>query len=117
MPDEPIAKTQRQAIGRGQQLEELIKGSLDYTLHLIREAFYRQFRRADNDWFYLREVFTDYVIVEHENLPPDEFYQVTYTAEGERFTFAPRDQWELVELSYQPKALTESKLKNNRFNL
>lgn len=97
-------------IERGQPLTEMTKGSLDYTYHLIRTAFFRQFQRNDSgDWFWIEEVFADHVIVNHEKLPPDEFYYVTYTLEGETYVFAPRDQWEIVELNYQLKTMTESR--------
>lgn len=106
-------------IERGQPLTEMTKGSLDYTYHVIRSAFFRQFRRNDEgDWFWIEEIFADHVIVNHEKLPPDEFYFVTYTVEGGTYVFAPREQWQVVELSYQPKSdMVESrKSKKNRLS-
>lgn len=108
MGDEIVTEVKK--IERGQPLTEMTKGSLEYTYHLIRTAFFRQFSRDDSgDWFWIEEVFTDHVIVNHEKLPPDEFYYVTYTREGESYVFAPRDQWEIVELAYQPKTMAESR--------
>lgn len=107
--EEPAAETEpgRRILERGQLITELVKGSLNYTLHTINRAFYRQFGWEDDgsDWFYVEEAFDGYVIVYHSGLPVDEYYLVTYERTGESFTFAPRDQWEVVELSYRMKSV------------
>jgi len=91
-------------INRGRPLTEMVKGSLEYTQHLIRMAFYAQFRRVEGEaWFWLEEIFADAVMVKDDRQPPDEFYRVAYTRQGESYTFAPRDAWETVELNYQPQ--------------
>src|SRR3990172_5111844 len=93
-------------IGKGKVIEELVKGSLEYTLAWIQSQFRRQFPYVDNGPnFYVVDSFVDYVVVETYNseLMPSEFYQVTYTRNGDQFTFAARDQWEVIELGYQPK--------------
>lgn len=92
-------------IKAGKPLTEMVKGSLEYTRHVIRMAFHNQFQRFDDDWFWIEEIFADYVIVKHETQPPDEFYQVPYQRDGEDYTFAARAEWEVVELSYQPKSV------------
>ncbi|RME75436.1 MAG: hypothetical protein D6784_07915 [Chloroflexi bacterium] len=103
-------------IEQGKPLAELVKGSLDYTQHIISQAFYAAFARSDEDWFYIEEIFADHLIVAHESLPPDEFYRVPYQRQGETYSFAPREAWEVVELAYRPRTMTESgKSKGRRF--
>lgn len=90
-------------IERGKPLNELTKGSLDYTLYLIKKAFYAQFDRWADDqaYFWVEEVFADYLIVHADNLHQDEFYYVEYTIDAAgSYTFTPRDEWEVVSLSY-----------------
>jgi hypothetical protein len=104
-------------IGKGNEITELVKGSMDYTMSAIRDAFYKQFPNSSG--MYLAETFSDHVIVsgwgEGWDLKVDEYYKVTYTTEGESFVFAPRDQWEVVELTYKPQTmLTESKKKKGK---
>lgn len=100
----------------GKPLTEMVKGSLEYTQHVIRMAFYNQFERDYEDWFWIEEIFADYMIVKLETQPPDEFYKVGYQRDGEGYLFADRDAWEVVELAYQPKTValvTESNRKGN----
>ena len=99
-----MAKT----INRGQAITELVKGSMEYTLHLIRTAFYDQHPRRFDDWFWVCDSFEGFLIVKHEDQPPDEYYRVSYTVSSGVYTFAARDDWEVVELSYQPVQTTES---------
>src|SRR6185295_19772234 len=95
-------------IGKGKALNELVKGSLNYTMERLRHAFRAQFRSEDAYWnWYLCEVFADHVIVMDDQLPPDEFYRVAYTQAGESYLFAARDAWDVVELTYQSKAANE----------
>lgn len=94
---------------RGKPLEEMVKGSLNYTLAAIRRAFYSAFPDANGEWFYVVETFADHLIVTSNQLKVDEFYKVDYTtAENYQYTFTPRDQWETVELAYQPQTTNES---------
>lgn len=98
-------------IQKGKLITELVKGSLDYTMNLIRNAFRMQFPDPEYESgnyraCYIEETFSDYVIVREygkTELKVDEYYKVTYSKEGETYTFAPRDQWEVVELAYQPQ--------------
>ena len=95
-------------IGQGKNITELVKGSLEYTMHLIRAAFYDQHRRCYDNWFWVVDTFDNYLIVAHETeLAPDEYYRVNYTVSDGVFTFAPREDWEVVELTYQPAGMTE----------
>ena len=90
-------------IQRGKPLTELTKGSLNYTLYLIKKAFYAQFDRwaEGQTWFYIEEVFASYLIVKEESLHEDEFYYVAYQSDGQGgYTFTPRSDWEVVELTY-----------------
>lgn len=95
-------------IPKGQPLPELVKGSAEYTATLLHQAFRAQFRSEDAYWnWYIVETFADHVIVYDSQLPPDEFWKVTYTASGASYTFAARDAWALVELAYQSAAANE----------
>lgn len=100
----------RKKIGKGKVLEELVKGSMDYTMNLIREAFRAQFPHRENEGsYYVNEVFSDHVIVsswENSELKTDEYFKVTYSKNGDVYTFAARDAWEIVELTYQPQTST-----------
>ncbi len=96
-------------VERGRPLEELVKGSLDYTMEMIRSAFYSQFprnyERNETD-VWIVEMFGDHIIVGSALQPPDEFYRVTYQANAQGgYSFAAREQWEVVELAYQPRAV------------
>ena len=105
-----MAKT----INRGQAITELVKGSIEYTLHIIRTAFHEQYPRRFDDWFWVVDSFTEFIIVKHEEQPPDEYYRVSYTRDGDDFEFAAREDWEVVELSYQPaQQTTEAKEKKS----
>ncbi len=99
-------------IKKGKALEELVKGSLDYTMSEIQDAFRAQFSVSDglggmNMPYYINEIFADYVIVRDwstsSELKSDEYYKVTYSKSGDSYTFAARDAWEVVELAYQPQ--------------
>jgi len=97
--------------GRGKELTELVKGSLDYTMDMIRSAFRAQFNPMDTYPFpfYAQEIFSDHVIVSEypsDELAPDEYYMVTYQKSDAGYVFAARDEWEIVELTYQPKTAT-----------
>jgi len=100
-------------IDKGTALEELVKGSMDYTMSEIREAFRKQFPYENGDEYYVNEIFADHVIVSEYGslsaLKTDEYWKVTYApktegAEGPDYVFQTRDLWEKVELSYQPAA-------------
>lgn len=106
----------KKKIGKGKEITELVKGSIDYAVQSIRDAFWKQFTDASGS-FYIAEMFADYVIVsgwgEKWTLKADEYYRVPYTHDGESITFAARDAWEIVELAYQPQTvITESKKKS-----
>jgi len=103
-------------IGKGIVIEELVKGSLDYTIHMIQEAFRAQFPYVEGGTnYYINEAFADHVIVSTwsgEELRSDEYFYVMYTRQGESIIFAARDAWEIVELTYQPQTtpqMTEMK--------
>lgn len=110
-------------IERGQALTELVKGSLDYTMHLIRQAFYEQFKAGlPEEEFYrfdLAEIFAGYVIVADDRLAVDEFYRVAYAVNNGVYVFAGRDSWEVVELAYRlpAAALAEGRQRDKRHRL
>lgn len=94
------------------------KGSLDYMMNQIRRHFRLQFPYddTDTDWLWVREIFSDHVIVESDKLEPEEFYFVAYRQEGERYVFTEREAWEVVELAYVPQTneLQESRAGKGR---
>lgn len=92
-------------IQRGKPLEELVKGSMEYTMSLIREAFAQQFPYRDGHDYYIVDTFADSVVVREygsDELKPDEYYLVGYQRQADGYVFANRDAWETVELAYQP---------------
>lgn len=94
-------------IGKGKLLTELVKGSLDYTMDLIRQAFYKQFPYGEDHDYSINEVFSDHVIVSDwrsNELKTDEYWHVPYSKSGEDYVFVARDAWEVVELTYQPQS-------------
>lgn len=106
-------------IGKGKLITELVKGSMDYTIQMLRDAFWKQFPDASGNC-YIAEIFADYVIVsgygELWTLKADEYYRVPYTTNGDSYLFAERSAWEIVELTYKPQSvMTESKKKGKRF--
>lgn len=97
-------KTERRVVERGKPLTELVKGSYNYTMHAIRRSFSRQFDFGDDMWVWVEEIFDGYVIVYSNSLEIDEYYFVTYErGEDNSYVFAPFDDWEIVELAYQPQ--------------
>ncbi len=104
----------KKKIGKGQLITELVKGSIDYAVNLIRQAFYTQFPYGEDNDYSINEVFADHVIVSDwrsKELKSDEYWKVTFSKEGDSFTFAAREAWEIVELTYQAQtALTPAPL-------
>ncbi len=97
---------------KGKPIEELVKGSMDYTMQLIRDAFRRQYpdpMNTDGPYYYINEIFADYLIVSGYGaawpLKADEYYKVTYEKSGDNYQFAARADWEVVELAYKPQTL------------
>lgn len=99
----PVEGETHRKVEKGQPLTELVKGSLEYTAHSIRKAFRRQFPYSDDGpFFYVEEIFAQWVIVYSGDLAVDEYFLVTYEADDDGYDFAPRDEWEIVELAYRP---------------
>jgi hypothetical protein len=97
----------RRKIGKGKPLTELVKGSKEYTLNQIAKAFRAVFSSTD-DWFpYIVETFEDYLIVHDNGLSSDEYYRVSYERKDGEYVFASRNDWEIVELTYQPQTMSE----------
>jgi hypothetical protein len=102
-------------IDRGQPLAELVKGSLEYTQNAIRRSFEKQFADPTQVYvgsaFYIVDTFAEAVIAAEMGpgkLKTDEYYRVTYQRTGEDYVFAPREEWEVVELTYQPQTTPEA---------
>ncbi len=96
-------------IDKGKALEELVKGSLDYTMNLIQQAFRAQFPYQEGGVNYsVNEIFADHVIVspwQSSELQTDEYFKVNYSRSEEAYVFTARDAWEIVELTYQPQTM------------
>ncbi|CAG0933621.1 hypothetical protein TFLX_03136 [Thermoflexales bacterium] len=101
----------KRKIERGKPLEELAKGSLEYTRDEIRRAFEAAFQEPspyggmECKWSIV-DTFADFIVVNtwrKSDLAPDEFYRVAYQRDGEAYTFAQNEKWEVVELAYQPQ--------------
>jgi Prohead core protein serine protease len=101
-------------LDQGEPLEELVKGSMEYTLSLVQNAFRSQFPNNydQGTYYWISDTFSNYVIISAsgDDLLPDEYYRVGYTRDGSKFTFDDKENWQVVELSYQPQSrLVESK--------
>ncbi len=94
-------------IKRGSPIQELVKGSSEYTMRMIRRAFYSQHPDTRDEYFWVVETFDDHIIVNSDQLNVDEFYLVTYATVDGEFVFAARDEWQTVELAYQPISIEE----------
>ena len=98
-------------IGKGELITELVKGSVEYTMSEINNAFRAQFPSGDmGPYYYIVDTFADYIVVQsygrgpaQSDLKSDEYYKITYSKSGEDYTFAAREAWEIVELAYQPQ--------------
>ena len=76
---------------RGEPLEELVKGSIDYMLREIRDAFHALFRGRDDEWYpWIEEIFADHLIANDTDLGVSEYYRVDY-ARGEYVVFLDDD--------------------------
>lgn len=88
----------------GKELDELVKGSLEYARMEIGTAFQRQFYPNGYDlglgYAWICDTFADAVIVSTATLPPDEFYRVPFERRDGTYVFASVEDWELVELTY-----------------
>lgn len=95
----------RQKLERGKPLEELVKGSLNYTMNQIWVAFRAALSGADGEYAYwIEEYFEGYLIVKGPGLGPDEFYRVPFSTDvSGKYVFAAREDWDVVELAYQPQ--------------
>lgn len=95
----------------GRLITELMKGSYQYTIMMVKNAFYNAAQALpEYHRLYVEEVFDDYITVEDVGLPPDERFKVSYKKGGEgeaRYVFADREDWEHVQLGYTPVQLTE----------
>lgn len=96
-------------IGRGKPIDELVKGSMDYTMEAIRKAFRERFPWKEGEkYHYIEEIFADHIILRSDALAVDEFYYVSYWKEAGQYVFSPQADWRVVELTYQPATMQES---------
>lgn len=104
----------KRKLDRGKAITE-VKGSLDDYLQRLRSAFYTAYPDRGSAIYAVREIFADHLIVSiytrdgdaiGSTLQEGEYYRVGYSAaesgDGIEFIFAAQDQWEVVELAYQP---------------
>lgn len=104
---------------KGKRIEELVKGSLDYERYEINQAFFAQYPDTPNNYYMVEEIFPDHLMAwqriwsdseKTQRVPAkaDEYFKVMFSRDGEKITFQPRDEWQVVQLEYQPKSLSES---------
>jgi hypothetical protein len=92
-------------IDPGKPLQELVKGSREYTLQTIARSFYQQYTQSEESdtYLWIVDTFADYVVVRSNDLPPAHYYKVGYTFVDEHTVeFDSADDWEVVQLSYTP---------------
>lgn len=88
-------------VKKGKPIAESTKGSLEYSIYEVDRAFRAQF--GYNAWSYcICDTFADHIILRDYELPQDEYWLVTYTQDGDAYTFAAQDTWERVQLAYTP---------------
>lgn len=88
-------------IKRGKPIQDATKGSLEYSIYEVDRAFRAQF--GYSAWSYcICDTFSDHIILRDYELPQDEFWLVSYTQDGDAYTFAAQDTWERVQLDYTP---------------
>lgn len=77
--------------------------TINDMLRRICSAFYLSFGTEYSGPPYIREVFTDFLVVESTDLQPGEFYKVPYTvSEDGSVIIMSNDNWEVVELAFEP---------------
>lgn len=116
-------------IDRGQPLTEAVKGSVEYMLDRIRDAFNAAFKMPSLYYpgeaycpYSIVDTFSDSIIVrawgkqnDEDGLEPDEFFKLGYASDGQGgYTFDPYDQWTVVELTYQPQTQPDNSLSEGR---
>jgi hypothetical protein len=112
------------AMERGKPIEEMVKGSLEYTRDEIAAAFAARFK-APSPYdpameyapYSIVDTFADAVIVKpwlpDDELSPDEYYRVTYEKTSDGYVFADEPEWQVVELTYQPQTQGETPALDN----
>jgi HK97 family phage prohead protease len=66
-------------------------------------AFYKTYPDDARDFWWVKEVWDDHIIVEQESIAGDKLWKTPYTIGDEGVTFPPQAEWIEVELIYQPK--------------
>jgi hypothetical protein len=111
-------------VERGKPIEEMVKGSLEYTRDEIAAAFAARFKvpspyeqAMEYSPYSIVDTFADAVIVQcwspDEELSPDEYYRVTYEKTSDGYVFADESEWQVVELTYQPQTQSETPALDN----
>ncbi len=107
---------------KGTRIQELVRGSLNFAIYEIDQAFQLAFPSERKDGYEktwrVAEAFDDYVVVygsiwnkdtyEREPVAENDFYRVSFSRAGEQIVFAAREDWTVLETSYQPKGMQES---------
>ncbi len=103
----------KRKLERGKPLDEVLtRGSLDYTMAQIGAAWRKLHPWPMDDTaprYWIAEIYAEYLIVEGSDLATGEYYRVPYSKNGDEYAFAARDQWEVVELTYQVVAPVETR--------
>src|SRR4029079_8448193 len=88
-------------VKKGRPIAESTKGSLEYSIYEVDRAFRQQF--GYQAWSYcICDTFADHIILRDWDLPQDEYWLVSYTKDGDSYTFVAQAEWERVQLAYTP---------------
>lgn len=102
LPPEPPAKpVKRRAAKPTAEPVQEFGGSLDDTIQRARMAFEKQYNPPGVSYdmgCWVSDVFADHVVARMGDL----YYSVPMTMTAEKVEFAPRDQWQSVQLVYSP---------------
>jgi hypothetical protein len=88
-------------VQKGTPIQETVKGSSEYFIYEVARAFRVQFGYSAYSYT-ICDTFADHIILRDYEMPQDEFWLVTYSQDGDAYTFAAQAEWERVQLAYTP---------------
>jgi len=113
IPDlEPISLTARNDMALKKEITiasfakslEILKinGSILEHAQNVAEAFFKTFMDTNNESYWPKDCFEEFIIVEVQSENSTNLYRVDYTVTDEAITFADRENWQAVEQQYVP---------------
>ena len=88
-------------VPKGKPITDSVKGSMEYACYEVARAFRAQFGYGAYAYC-ICDTFADHIILRDYEMQQDEFWLVSYTHEGDSYTFAAQADWERVQLDYTP---------------